>query len=60
MTSFTVYHDDEVITVADQTPCAQAVLSAPCPLILGSHQFLPLLIEMFVQHRQGNVRQQRG
>jgi hypothetical protein len=51
MTSFTVYHDDEVIAVADQAPCAQAVLSASCPLILGSHQFLPLLVEMFVQHR---------
>jgi hypothetical protein len=46
---FSVDHDDEIVGVADKAPVAQAVLSAFGPPIVGSHLFLPLPTEMFVQ-----------
>jgi len=52
-----VDHDDEVVGVADQPPRAQTL--APSRLAVLGVPASPLLLEVLIQHRQGDVGQQR-
>ena len=58
--SVTRHHDHEVVGVADDLVVRFAISSAPGPLIACRHMLPPFLVEMVVQRRQCNVRQQRG
>jgi hypothetical protein len=60
MVAVTRHHEDEIIREADESPVPEAVVSAATPLVLVSHLLMPLLVEMIVQFRQGDVGEQRG
>src|SRR5690242_3829006 len=59
VTPLSAYHDHKIVGVTDKAPVTQAGFHAFGPLLVGAHLLLPLSDEMLVQHRQGDIRQQR-
>jgi hypothetical protein len=60
MVLVTRYHHGEIVRVADDFPVAVAVSSAFGSLHGGAHLLVPLLVEVVVQRRQGDIGEQRG
>ncbi len=60
MVPVTGHHHGEIVRIADEFPVAVAVSSALGSLPTGAHLFMPLLVEVIVQRRQGNIGEQRG
>jgi hypothetical protein len=53
-------HQDKVIRITDESPVSLAGACTLAPLFVCAHLFVPLLDEMIVQRRQGNIGEQRG
>ena len=53
-------HENKIIRIADESPVSLAGACALAPLFFCAHLLVPLLNEMIVQCRQGNIGEQRG
>jgi hypothetical protein len=54
------HHHHEVVRVTDEPPVPEATPLALSPLLVVAHQFPALTVEMIIQHREGDIGQQRG
>src|SRR5271165_1108982 len=59
MMPVTGYHQDEVVAVTDETPGPEALCLAFGALSASAHLLMPLLGEMVVQRREGDIGEQR-
>jgi hypothetical protein len=55
MMAGTEHHQDEIVTVANESPDALALPPAFGPLIRVSHFVMPLPVEVVVQRRQRDI-----